>query len=427
MEERTDPQDENVGLSPADSQEQLPTEIKVPATPEGMTEENVDLSPAEPQERLPARVKEPAAPEGITDEELQELKKRSADLVKQLEGASGSKEMEYIDTITSVGIKAQRNAGTELDLLRTRVGDMISGGGPGAQIPKELADLRLTLNQINPHEMKDIGFVRRAFSKLPIIGKPALKVLERIAIRYEPVCKQVAVIETRLREGRTMLTKDNVELRKLYEQVEAQEKPIQKNAYLGELLMQQLDEVLKHTDDPAKTERVQNALHDVSMRVQDMYTAQEVYTQFFVSIEMTRQNNTRLGQAVERTLTLAANVVLVGLAIQSALSRQKRVLQATQRTREFLGELLVANAAAIKQHTAEIGDVYNNPVIAIDKITQAHNELMEAMDMADRLKQEGIASARENIGRLKELTAGLQERSKGLRELPAAGPQSIEA
>ena len=36
---------------------------------------------------------------------------------------------------------------------------------------------------------------------------------------------------------------------------------------------------------------------------------QEVHLQYFVSIELTRQNNNRLGQAVDRTLTLATNVV----------------------------------------------------------------------------------------------------------------------
>ena len=54
------------------------------------------------------------------------------------------------------------------------------------------------------------------------------------------------------------------------------------------------------------------------------------------------------------------------------------MLEATQRTREFLGDLIAANASSIRQHTEEIGDIYNNPVIAIDKIEQAHNDLMEA-------------------------------------------------
>lgn len=115
-------------------------------------------------------------------------------------------------------------------------------------------------------------------------------------------------------------------------------------------------------------------------------------------------------------MTLATNTLMVGLAIQSALARQKRVPDATQKTREFLGDLIVANAAAIKQHTTEIGDIYKNPVIAIEKLTQAHNDLIEAMDIADRLKTEGIEAARENIAKLRQLTVELEERSSGLSE-----------
>ena len=390
-------------------------------------EENMALDPAGSQELAPVVIKEPLAPQGVSEEEMKALRSRATELVNDLGTATGSKELEMTDTIGNLGIQAQRTAGTELDLLRIRVGDMLTQEGPSAQISKDLIDLRGALNQINPHEMRQATFMSRLLSKLPFVGNPALKALERIAIRYEPVSKQVSIIETQLREGRTMLAKDNVELRMLYGQVEAQQLPIQKNAYMGELVMEQLDELLKRTEDALKGERVRNSLHDVSMRVQDLRTMEAVHTQFFVSIEMTRQNNNRLGQSVERTLALGSNVVMVGLAIQSALIRQKRVLEATQRTREFLGNLIVANAASIRQHTQEIGDVYNNPVIAIDKITQAHNDLMEAMDMADRLKQEGIDGARENIAKLSKLSADLQERSQGLRDQGGATPQSVEA
>lgn len=392
-------------------------------------EESTDLVSVDSQEVVPVEIKEPVAPQGITEEETQELKSRAVDLVKQLESVSGSKEMELIDSMTSLGIQAQRGAGAELDLLRVRVGDMLTQDGPRPEISADLVELRLALNQINPHELSKPGFLRRVFGVFPFVDKltPPVKVLEKIAIRYEPVSRQVAVIEIKLREGRMMLSRDNIELRKLYEQVEAQQLPIQKNAYLGELVMQQLGELLERSQDSLKSERVRNALHDVSMRVQDMRTMETVHTQFFVSIEMTRQNNSRLGQAVERTLSLATNVITVGLAIQAALARQKRVLEATQRTREFLGDVIAANAATIKKHTEEIGDLYNNPVVAIDKITQAHNDLIEAMDLADRLKQEGIDSARENIAILSQMSAELQQRASGLRDQRELEAEPIEA
>ena len=254
---------------------------------------------------------------------------------------------------------------------------------------------------------------------LPFGGRrnPLVRRLNKIALRYEPVSRQVAEIEGRLRDGRTLLARDNVELRQVYGEVEAQQLSVQRNAYVGELLMQRLDQLLEQTEDRAKQERVREALFDVAIRVQDLRDIEEVHLLYFASIELTRQNNNRLGQAVERTLALATNVVTVGLAVQAALVRQQRIAEATQRTREFLGDLVAANAATIRRHTLEIGDLYRSPVIAIEKLAEAHSDLVEALDTAGRLQQEGIESAREGIARLTEMSADLEQRVSGL--LPA--------
>ncbi len=367
-------------------------------------------------------------PEGVTEEEAQDLRERASALINQLEKVRGSKALALIDRVTTVGIESQRRASAELDLLKTRMADLLAQNGAGAELSKDLVELRLVLNEINPHELGKPGFLRRLFGFLPFIGKlpSILKILERIAIRYETVSRQVQIVETKLRQGRSMLRRDNIELRKLYEQVEVQQLPIRKSAYMGIHLMQQLSRLLTNIEDPLEQERIRNALHDISMRVQDLRTMDEVHTQFFVSIEMTRQNNNRLAQSVDRTLNLASNMVMVGLAIQTALARQKKVLEATQRTQEFLGTMILSNARAIKRHTEEIGDVFNNPVVAVEKITQAHNDLIEAMEIADRLKQQGIEIARENIAKLSQLTADLQQRSRGLVEQDETNLTEIE-
>ena len=66
--------------------------------------------------------------------------------------------------------------------------------------------------------------------------------------------------------------------------------------------------------------------------------------------------------------------------------------EATERTREFLGEMIVQNAGAIRAQTEEIGDLYNQPVIAMDKLVQAHHDLLAALDAASRLREDGIAT-----------------------------------
>jgi uncharacterized protein YaaN involved in tellurite resistance len=366
----------------------------------------------------------PLAPKDMPAAEAEELSRRAQAIAIQLQNSTGSKEMEVVDSISSLGLETQRKAASELALLKTRVGEMCATNGLTGRVTTDLVELRTALRQIAPPDMENTSAWDRLLALLPF-RQTVLATLERIAVRYEPVSRQVAVIETRLRQGRLVLTRDNIELRKLYETVESQQLTIRRNTYFGELLMQELQKLLINASEPQKKEKIQGALYDVSMRVQDLRTMEEVHAQCFVSIEMTRQNNTRLAQAVERTLTLAANLVTVGLAIQVALARQARVIEATERTRQFLGDMIVANAETIKRHTQEIGDVYKDPVIAVEKISQAHAALLDAIDLADRLKQEGVASAQENISKLARLAGVLEARFSGGREL--AVQKTLEA
>jgi uncharacterized protein YaaN involved in tellurite resistance len=246
--------------------------------------------------------------------------------------------------------------------------------------------------------------------------------LKKIAVRYEPASKQIVIIETKLREGRALLLRDNVELRRLYEDVESQQGVVERQIFLGEILLQELERVAAASADPLQRSRIQAAVHDVAVRVQDLRSMQEVHLQYFVSIELTRSNNNRLGQAVDRTLTLATNVVTVGLAIQAALVRQKRVQEATERTREFLGEMIAQNAAAIRAQTDAIGDLYNQPVVAMDRLVQAHEDLLAALDAASRLRDEGIATAKQNISELADLTRDLSAHVDGLTDEVGAVP-----
>lgn len=357
-------------------------------------------------------------PKGMSADEVEQARRQARDLVRSLRDSSGSRGLAVIDELTSTGMQAQRSAGRQLELTKTRLGTFLSEGGASKEIATGMVDLRVALNRIDPNLTRR-GLWARTFGAMPFLQgryNPVVRSLQKIALRFEPVSKQITVIEGRLREGRMLLARDNVELRKLYEDIESQQVPIERAAYVGELLMEELTQLLAELHDPRERDRVVTALHDVAMRVQDLRTMQEVHVQYFVSIELTRQNNNRLGQAVDRTVTLATNVVTVGLAIQAALIREKRVMEATQRTRQYIGELITANAATIKRHTEEIGDLYNQPVVAMDALVQAHNDLLAALDTASRLREDGIESARRNIGEIKELTTGLSDRIEGLMQ-----------
>ena len=124
--------------------------------------------------------------------------------------------------------------------------------------------------------------------------------------------------------------------------------------------------------------------------------------------------------------TVTTNVVTVGLAIESALVRQRKVAEATRHTREFLGELIAVNASATKHHTSGIGDLHRDPVTAIGKMTQAHDDLVKAIDAATRLRHKAVESAIRSIAEFSGLSADLRDKVATITVRPG-GPESIEA
>ena len=191
-------------------------------------------------------VQPPQPPPGVTSKEAAAYRREARAVATELAQARGSRELEVADSMSNLGLQAQRQAGAELALLRGRVGEMMAQEGAGSEIAKDLVSLRVALLQIDPTELSKQNPVQKALGFLPGVGRlTPLQILERISARYETTAVQVQVVETRLSEGRRMLARDNIELRKLYEGVEAQQAPIARNIYLGELLMQELTALLE--------------------------------------------------------------------------------------------------------------------------------------------------------------------------------------
>ena len=194
---------------------------------------------------------------------------------------------------------------------------------------------------------------------------------------------------------------DNVELRRLYEDVEAQQQAIQRQMFLGELRCSTTSvRLLDATHEPLERDRIQAAVHDVATRLQDLHTMEEVHVQYFVSIELTRNNNHRLGQAVDRTLALATNVVTIGLAIQAALSCarpecERRPSAPASSSARWSCRTPVPSADRPTRSATST----TSPSSPWTSCVQAHHDLLAALDTASRLREDGIHAARQNIRR----------------------------
>ena len=120
----------------------------------------------------------------------------------------------------------------------------------------------------------------------------------------------------------------------------------------------------------------------------------------------------------------------MGLAIQAALAQQKKIAKAVKGVQETTAAMLEANAAAIGRQTVEIGEMQNNPVLALESVKKAHNTLLEALDKMDEIRQLGTEKARTGIAELNRMSAVLEPKVEALeaaRDLPAIEAKSEPA
>ncbi len=359
----------------------------------------------------PPAAPEPKLPATVDEQDANELRDKARELIAQLDAAPQDRQLAR--SLGSIGSDAQQRAGHEIDLLKTKVGTLLNDlDGPGAKIPQGLMQLRKTMDEVNPHVLGSAprGLFSKLLRRTPIIGD----VLADIAVKYESVQTQIDQIVDGLRAGKDQLLQDSLELDRLYQQVQSAQLDVQKASFLGELLWQGFEAGLPNVTEPAERQRLETLIHRVAMRVQDLRTMEQVNTQFFISIDITIQNNDHLSDAIARTVTVTRSLLTIGLAIQAALANQKKIMEAVKKTQEYTADMLTANAAAIKQQTAEIGDMYKNPVLALDKVKQAYDDLMGAMDQMDEIRRVGTESARAGIAELDQMTAGLAPKAEGL-------------
>ena len=356
-------------------------------------------------------------PKGLDEQAGAQLDQRAREMAEAVLEDPGDRKLGR--QVSAMGVREQQHASKEISLLKTRVGTMLKQlEGEGGEIPKTLIELRHTMDEINPQVLGQPSGLSKILGRVPKVGK----VLKRIAVKYQSVQTQIDHIMNGLRHGKDKLLMDNAELEQLYEQVEQAQQGVQQSAYVGEMLWKALEDASVEVAEPAQRQKLQAMMHKVAMRVQDLRTMEQVNLQFFVSIDMTLQNNDALCDQIDRTVMVTQSLLTVGLAIQAALANQKQIATAVRQVQDSTAAMLEANAAAIGRQTAEIGEMQNNPVIALDRVKNAYETLVGAMDEMEKIRAAGTEKARSGIAELTRMSSALEPRAEALqaaRQLPA--------
>lgn len=368
----------------------------------------------------------PVKPDNLTDEQVSALNEQADRTIKALIEADGSEALSVEDQITNVGIQDQKAVSSSMVLLQEKMGNVFYSENKSAvadTITKDIASLQGILAKINPRDLQTETWYR-IVRAVPFLGNWIVRVLKDSSNRRLTLQQFVDHLEESLKSGELMLRQDNAQLKVMYQEIETKQEVIATDAYLAEVLIEKLSKAIGEVTEEKKKGSLQKVLFRVATRAQDLRAMENVHEQFFIGIGMTRDNNDMLVATIQRMLTMGMQVVYVAFAIHAALMRQKNVLEAERGTRDFLGNMIVSNASMVNAHVKEIGDLYKEPVVAMDKLQTAISQLEQAIDATNKLKAEGIDRARENIVKIKIMTEEIKTKAGSL---PDVDVKSLEA
>jgi len=393
---------------------------------ESTSNKEQNLIPSNPNPTDIVEVKSAIAPDGLTDQQKSDINTHADQAIKALIEAKGSDILTASDAIANVGVQDQKTVSGNVALLQERMGPIFYSAdktSPTANMSEDITKLQTALEKVNPKDIQKQAMYKYVLW-IPFFGSRIVRSLKDASNKGMSLKAFVDHLEDSLKAGEVNLRQDNAQLKVMYTELEGQQKIIQSDEYMAELIMNKLSDIVAVEKDEKKKALINKVLFKVATRAQDLRAMENIHEQFFVSIEMTRDNNDMLIATVQRMLTMGLSVIEVSFAIHAALQRQQNVIEMQRGTKEFLGNMILSNATAINNHVKEIGDLYKEPVVAMDKLQSAIQQLESAIDETNKLKADGIVTAKENIAKLKTMTEEIKNKSG---QLPESEVKSIEA
>ena len=349
------------------------------------------------------------APKWADKVDISAMKDKSIEMIGQVKEKTGPALMRVLD---GIGAKSQKKMASANDLMSNSVNSLLKGLDGKSPTGEKLLELRSAMGDLNPHSLSNSWW----FNWMPSGIKR--KAISNFIHKYEPMQKHVNEIFNGLRAGKDDLLETSIELEHQYTEIEAAQKEIQSEIYVGELLIVEIEKLESEAvaDDVQEKQKLASAKNKAARRIRDLRTMEQSAVQFFISIDQTVSTNELLSEQIDSALTVGPMVMTNALRIQSALAKQNAVKEAVEGFQEGLGEMMAQNAAAVNQAAQQIGDLYNNPVIALEKMEEGFDQLMQAVNTANETMASSTIKARESSARLAEMTAELSPVAQGLHD-----------
>lgn len=354
-----------------------------------------------PVEELASRVRESTATGSGEDPELNE----QADAFLRRVFASpdtGTPTHAQRETVDELGLEAQREAARRSALLQAPLRKLAHKGDDGGTIATALVNLRGRMQALDPNRHNlSTGGLDRILSVIPGVGNR----LQRYFHKFETAQEALDAIIRDLEAGREMLRRDNITLADDQEDLRQVVTRLHREIALGRLIDTRLeDAAAAHPEDSRERSFIEEELlFPLRQRILDLQQQLTVSQQGILALEVVIRNNRELMRGVDRAVNVTVSALNVAVTVALGLANQRLVLDRIESLNTTTSELIAGTASALRGQGVEIQSRASSTVLDMEKLEQAFQDVIGAIDDLSRYRREALPKMDEQINRLDAL------------------------
>ena len=352
-----------------------------------------------------------------------------ADLIAQ--DANSPEFGRRVDQIAAMGQKEIRDAAGQSNRFLDRpVRAMDQESGVGT----DLAELRRTIEDLDPGKRGDLMTKRKLFGIIPFGGK-----LRNYFDSYSSAQSHIAAILKRLSSGKDELLMDNAAIDTERANLWTAMGRLEQMIAISKAMDAKLEETALDLDhsDPAKAKAIrETALFYVRQRTQDLLTQMAVTVQGYLALDLVKKNNVELVKGVDRASTTTVSALRTAVTVAQALTNQKLVLEQITSLNTTTANIIDSTGKLLKSQTAQIHEQAAASTIPIETLQRAFQNIYDTMDAIDTFKLKALDSMKTTVNTLSsevEKSRGYIARAEGASQnggrlsSAAENPLSLEA
>ncbi|QQK79953.1 toxic anion resistance protein [Salicibibacter cibi] len=307
-----------------------------------------------------------------------------------------------VNELGGLGEHEQKQAGESLEALKRPVGEMLEQ--KNNELPDRLYDLRQKVASLEPDHLKE-SRLQKTLNKL-IRRDP----VEQYAKKYKTVEGQVENIIESLLAGKDKLQADNLMLDQLRETANERIQNLEQQIETGKQLNEMLEAEMTAEEWRDNPVSLQKGQQKVVTRIQNMSQAIMVLQQSLASVDLIKENNEKLEEAIFNAITMTKNVITVTASIQLALGNQKNVIDAVQNVNQATEDMILSNAKTLRSNTEETLKTLEEPAVAIESFREAYEDVQAAIDITEQSNERIVKSGKAFIAELEKLNEDVRKK-----------------